>query len=88
MFYYYQRFCFWAGASQFGLMPEGSGELALLWAGTEYDATKEFQRKWGVSLAGQYGSHDVPEKNADLITLDPVAVPFIGMTIINDRCFL
>ena len=45
---------FWAGANQFGLMPEGSGGLALLRAGTEYDATKEFQWKWGVSLAGQY----------------------------------
>jgi hypothetical protein len=47
---------FWAGANQFGLMPEGSGGLALLRAGTEYDATKEFQWKWGVSLAGQYDS--------------------------------
>ena len=47
---------FWAGANQFGLMPEGSGGLALLRAGTEYDATKDFQWKWGVSLAGQYDS--------------------------------
>ena len=47
---------FWVGANQFGLMPEGSGGLALLRAGTEYDATKEFQWKWGVSLAGQYDS--------------------------------
>ena len=56
---------FWAGANQFGLMPEGSGGLALLRAGTEYDATKEFQWKWGVSLAGQYDSRVVPEKTAD-----------------------
>ena len=56
---------FWAGANQFGLMPEGSGGLALLRAGTEYDATKEFQWKWGVSLAGQYDSRNVPEKTAD-----------------------
>ena len=47
---------FWAGANQFGLMPEGSGGLALLRAGTEYDATKDPQWKWGVSLAGQYDS--------------------------------
>ena len=56
---------FWAGANQFGLMPEGSGGLALLRAGTEYVATKEFQWKWGVSLAGQYDSRVVPEKTAD-----------------------
>ena len=56
---------FWAGANQFGLMPEGSGGLALLRAGTEYDATKEFQWKWGVSLAGQYDSRVVPEKTTD-----------------------
>ena len=56
---------FWAGANQFGLMPEGSGGLVLLRAGTEYDATKEFQWKWGVSLAGQYDSRNVPEKTAD-----------------------
>ena len=56
---------FWAGANQFGLMPEGSGGVALLRAGTEYDATKEFQWKWGVSLAGQYDSRIVPEKTAD-----------------------
>lgn len=56
---------FWAGANQFGLMPEGSGGLALLRAGTEYDATKEFQWKWGVSLAGQYDSRVLPEKTAD-----------------------
>ena len=56
---------FWAGANQFGLMPEGSGGLALLRAGTEYDATKEFQWKWGASLAGQYDSRIVPEKTAD-----------------------
>ena len=56
---------FWVGANQYGLMPEGSGGLALFRAGTEYDATKEFQWKWGVSLAGQYDSRDVPEKTAD-----------------------
>ena len=56
---------FWAGANQFGLMPEGSGGLALLRAGTEYDASKEFQWKWGVSLAGQYDSRVVPAKTAD-----------------------
>ena len=43
---------FWMSTNQFGLMPEGSGALALVQAGTQYDAAKEFQWKWGVSLAG------------------------------------
>ena len=45
---------FWMSTNQFGLMPEGSGVLALVQAGTQYDVTKEFQWKWGVSLAGNY----------------------------------
>ena len=63
------RLPFWAGADQFGLMPEGSGGLALLRAGTEYDVTKEFQWKWGVSLAGQYDSRDVPANTADFCAM-------------------
>ena len=47
---------FWAGANRFGLMPEGSGGLAVLRAGTEYYAAKDLQWKWGVSLAGRYDS--------------------------------
>ena len=45
---------FWMTSNQFGLMPEGSGGLALVQAGTQYDAAKAFQWKWGVSLAGNY----------------------------------
>ncbi|MBQ1708406.1 MAG: hypothetical protein II026_05005, partial [Bacteroidales bacterium] len=47
---------FWATSNQFGLMPEGSGGLALLQAGTQYDLSKEFQWKWGLSLAGNADS--------------------------------
>lgn len=43
---------FWMSSNQFGLMPEGSGGLALLRAGTQFDTSKDFQWKWGVSLAG------------------------------------
>ncbi|MBR5018585.1 MAG: hypothetical protein IKX53_02985 [Bacteroidales bacterium] len=43
---------FWMSANQFGLMPEGSGSLALVKAGTQYDTSKDFQWNWGVSLAG------------------------------------
>lgn len=39
-------------SNQFGLMPEGSGGLVLVHAGTQYDTAKDFQWKWGVSLAG------------------------------------
>ena len=42
---------FWMTANQFGLMPEHSGALALVQAGTQYDPTKDFQWKWGASLA-------------------------------------
>ena len=45
---------FWMSSNQFGLMPESSGALALFQAGTQYDASKDFQWKWGVSLAGNY----------------------------------
>ena len=42
---------FWMTANQFGLMPEHSGALALVQAGTQYDPAKDFQWKWGASLA-------------------------------------
>lgn len=47
---------FWMSANQFGLMPEGSGGLALVRAGTQYDASKEFQWKWGMSVGANYDS--------------------------------
>lgn len=45
---------FWMTANQFGLMPERSGGLAVVQAGTQFDTSKEFQWKWGVSLAANY----------------------------------
>lgn len=56
---------FWIGTNQYGLLPEGSGGLALLRTGAEYDVTKDFQWKWGFSLAGQYNSRDYQENTAD-----------------------
>ena len=50
---------FWMSANQFGLMPEGSGGLALVRAGTQYDASKDFQWKWGMSVGANM------EKTAD-----------------------
>ena len=47
---------FWSTAGQWGLMPEGSGALALVQAGTQYDPAKDFQWKWGVSLGADYDS--------------------------------
>lgn len=47
---------FWMASNQFGLMPEGSGGLALVQAGTQYDLSKTLQWKWGASLAANYGS--------------------------------
>lgn len=42
---------FWMTSGQYGLMPEHSGALALVQAGTQYDASKTLQWKWGASLA-------------------------------------
>ena len=41
---------FWATAGQYGLMPENSGTLGLLQAGTQFDESKTFQWRWGVSM--------------------------------------
>ena len=41
---------FWATANQFGIMPESSGGLALLRAGTSFDENRTFQWRWGTSL--------------------------------------
>ena len=45
---------FWATTNQWGLMPENDGALALVQTHTQYDETKEFQWRWGVSLAANY----------------------------------
>ena len=42
---------FWATAGQYGLMPEASGSLAWVQAGTQFDGSKTFQWRWGASLA-------------------------------------
>ena len=42
---------FWATAGQYGLMPEQSGSLAWVRAGTQFDQGKTFQWRWGASLA-------------------------------------
>ncbi|MBR5101455.1 MAG: hypothetical protein IKX34_09195 [Bacteroidales bacterium] len=47
---------FWATSGQYGLMPETNGALAWVQAGTQYDTTREFQWKWGVSMAANYDS--------------------------------
>ena len=54
---------FWMTTNQFGLLPEHNGGLAVVQAGTQFDASKEFQWKWGVSLAGNYDR--IPEQTAD-----------------------
>ena len=46
-----QTLPFWMAAGQFGLMPDHSGGLAQVQAGTQYDPTQDFQWKWGASLA-------------------------------------
>lgn len=42
---------FWATANRYGLMPEGSGGLALVSASTSFDPSKTLQWRWGASLA-------------------------------------
>ena len=54
---------FWMTNNQFGLMPQYNGGLALVQAGTQYDTSKDFQWKWGVSLAGN--GQRCPEGTAD-----------------------
>lgn len=49
---------FWMTAGQYGLMPETSGALALVQAGTQYDPSKELQYKWGVSLGANGSAAD------------------------------
>ena len=57
---------FWMTSNQFGLMPEHNGALALVQAVTQYDASKDFQWKWGTSLAAQYdGGPVMPDGTAD-----------------------
>lgn len=55
---------FWAVTNQYGIISEGNGGVALLQARTEYDKTKDFQWKWGVSLAGQYDSRNPNESRS------------------------
>lgn len=47
---------FWMTANQYGLMPENNGGLAVLQAHTQYDTTKDFQWRWGVTMAANYDS--------------------------------
>jgi len=47
---------FWMTANQYGLMPENDGALAVMQARTQYDTSKDFQWRWGVSLAANYDS--------------------------------
>lgn len=58
---------FWATTNQSGLMPEGSGGLALLQAGTQYDTSKDFQWKWGVSLAGNVDTRPLASAGNDVV---------------------
>ena len=41
---------FWSTAGQFGTMPELSGGLALLRAGSSFDESRTLQWRWGASL--------------------------------------
>ncbi len=48
---YYNHMPFWATTNQFGIMPESSGTLGLLRAGTSFDEQRTLQWRWGTSLA-------------------------------------
>lgn len=41
---------FWATANSYGIMPESSGALALVRAGTSFDESHTLQWRWGLSL--------------------------------------
>ena len=42
---------FWATANQYGLMPESSGAMAWVKAGTEFDGSRTLQWRWGGAAA-------------------------------------
>lgn len=42
---------FWATANQYGLMPERSGAMAWVKAGTEFDGSRTLQWRWGGAAA-------------------------------------
>ena len=60
---------YWATAGQYGLMPESSGSLAWVQAGTQFDESKTFQWRWGASLAANLYND----------SLDPGSSPLHGM---------
>ena len=66
----YSEMPFWSTAGQFGVMPEVSGGLALLRAGSAFDESKTLQWRWGASLGlrNDYWGVDpfVDELNAGL----------------------
>lgn len=47
---------FWATANNFGLMPQYNGGLAVLNAHSEFDDSRTFQWRGGISFAGNYES--------------------------------
>lgn len=47
---------FWMTANQYGLMPQYSGGLAMVSARSQFDPSKEFQYRFGASVAGNYSS--------------------------------
>ena len=73
---------FWSTAGQWGLMPEGSGALALVQAGTQYDPAKDFQWKWGVSLGAnlaEAGSMPALDRTVERVMIRD-SRPEAGMT--------
>jgi len=53
---------YWMTTNQYGLMPEQSGAVALVQAKTQYDTSKVFQYRWGVSLAGNTNPKFIPDE--------------------------
>lgn len=52
---------FWATAGSYGLMPDSSGAMMLVQAGTQFDGSKTLQWRWGGSLAaGNYSDAVAP----------------------------
>lgn len=54
---------YWATTNQFGIMPEHSGGLALLQAGTQFDQDRQLQCRWGASLAANCEMQDPHSHN-------------------------
>lgn len=57
---------YWMTTNQYGLMPERNGALMVMSANTQFDESKTFQYKWGVSMAANEYNNPLSPESAPL----------------------